>query len=51
VATAGDLAIATNATGRVLAPSSGTLGMNWTGPEFNDANWRVATNGIGFETG
>jgi hypothetical protein len=35
----------------VLAPSSGTLGTNWTGPEFNDTNWRVATNGIGFETG
>ena len=48
---AANLLLTTNATGRVLVPADGTLGTNWTATGFNDAAWRAATNGIGFETG
>ncbi len=46
-----NLLITTNATGRALVPTDGTLGTNWTATGFNDTAWRAATNGIGFETG
>jgi hypothetical protein len=49
--TAGDRVISTNATGRVLVPTTGPLPANWTSSGFNDTSWRLATNGIGFETG
>jgi hypothetical protein len=48
---AANLLLTTNATGRVLVPTDGTLGTDWTATGFNDAAWRAATNGIGFETG
>ena len=48
---AANLLITTNSTGRVLVPTDGTLGTNWTAMGFNDTAWRAATNGIGFETG
>ena len=46
-----NLLLTTNATGSVLVPTDATLGTNWTAMGFNDAAWRAATNGIGFETG
>jgi len=48
---AANLLLTTNATGRVLVPTDGTLGTNWTATGFNDTAWLAATNGIGFETG
>ena len=48
---AANLLLTTNATGRVLVHRDGTLGTDWTATGFNDAAWRAATNGIGFETG
>jgi hypothetical protein len=46
-----NLLVTTNSTGRVLVPTGGSLGTNWTGVGFADNAWRAATNGIGFETG
>jgi hypothetical protein len=46
-----NLLIGTNSTGRVLVPTSQSWNANWTLPDFADASWRAATNGIGFETG
>ena len=43
--------ITTGAVGRVTVPTNGSLGTAWTLPDFNDSAWRVATNGIGYETG
>jgi hypothetical protein len=48
---AANLLLTTNSTGRVLVPTDGTLGTNWTAMSFNDTAWLAATNGIGFETG
>lgn len=47
----GDLLLKGGATGRLLVPVDGTLGGTWVAPDFDDSLWRVATNGIGFETG
>jgi hypothetical protein len=46
-----NLLLTTNATGRVLVPADASLATDWTATNFNDAAWRAATNGIGFETG
>jgi hypothetical protein len=43
--------LAQGATGRVLVPTDASLADSWRTPEFNDASWTAATNGIGFETG
>lgn len=37
--------------GRVLIPADSSVDATWTGPDFNDAAWIAATNGIGYETG
>lgn len=42
--------ISSNAPAKVLVPTSDSLGLGWTAPDFDDAAWLKATNGIGFET-
>jgi len=34
---------------RVLVPVDGSLGLAWTGPDFDDSGWRSGVNGVGFE--
>ena len=34
----------------VLVPSSGTLGLSWTQPGFDDSSWLGGATGIGYET-
>ena len=34
----------------VLVPTNGSLGLTWTGTNFNDSAWRAGTNGVGYET-
>lgn len=41
--------IATNALVRVFIPTNNALGLDWTAPGFNEADWRLATNGVGFD--
>jgi hypothetical protein len=41
--------IPSNAPVRVLVPTSGSLGLSWTGHSFNDASWIAGTNGVGYE--
>lgn len=41
--------IGSNSPVRVLVPTDGALGDSWIQPDFNDATWRLATNGVGFE--
>ena len=42
--------VAPGAAGKFTVPLSGTLGLNWTQPGFNDASWTSVTNGVGFES-
>ncbi|HXI54031.1 MAG TPA: lamin tail domain-containing protein, partial [Candidatus Saccharimonadales bacterium] len=37
------------ASGRVLVPSDGALGTDWTAPEFDDRSWSNAVTAIGFQ--
>ena len=37
-------------TAAVLVPTSGTLGLSWIEPEFNDSSWRRGPTGVGYET-
>jgi spore coat protein CotH len=41
--------ITTNTTGRLLVPANGTLGTNWTLPDFNHSSWTLFTNRVGFD--
>ncbi len=41
----------TNAVGRLLVPSIGTLGTNWILPSFDDAGWQVVTSAVGYVVG
>ena len=34
----------------ILVPTNGTLNTTWVSNNFNDASWRVGTNGVGYET-
>ncbi|RIK82775.1 MAG: hypothetical protein DCC68_05255 [Planctomycetota bacterium] len=34
--------------GKVLVPTSGTLGTSWVAPDFNDAAWQNAITGVGY---
>lgn len=47
----GTLLVATNSMGRVLVPLDASLSNTWTSADYDDSAWRLATNGIGFETG
>ncbi|HWB04756.1 MAG TPA: lamin tail domain-containing protein [Verrucomicrobiales bacterium] len=49
--TTGTVALQQGAAGKVLVPTDGSLATSWTAPEFSDAAWTNATNGIGFESG
>jgi hypothetical protein len=37
------------ATGRALVPLDGSLGLEWTLPEFDDSGWIEGSNGFGFD--
>jgi len=43
--------LSSNAVGRLLVPTDGALGTNWTLPAFNDSSWRGATSAVGFAAG
>jgi hypothetical protein len=40
--------VGTNAPKRVWVPTA-DMGMNWTTAEFNDRDWQVVSNGVGFD--
>ncbi len=43
--------VATNAVVHLLIPSNAAVDSTWTITNFNDSNWQIGTNGIGYETG
>ena len=43
--------IAASALVRAFVPTDPSLAALWTLPDFNDSNWIVGTNGVGFDTG
>ncbi len=43
--------VVTGATARVLVPSNGTLGLNWTARLFNDSTWLSTNTPVGFAVG
>lgn len=42
--------VAGNAAARVRVPTDGSLGQTWIAPDFADAAWTPAVNGIGFDS-
>jgi hypothetical protein len=38
-----------NADGRLLVPADGSLGAEWTAPDFDDASWTAVRTGIGYD--
>src|SRR5262249_14144171 len=42
--------ISNGAPARWLVPGDGSLGTDWTLPDYNDGSWTVVNNGIGFES-
>ncbi|MGH9361206.1 MAG: lamin tail domain-containing protein, partial [Thermoanaerobaculia bacterium] len=41
--------LGSGAPARFLVPRDGSLGLRWTEPDFDDASWTPARNGLGFE--
>ena len=41
--------LSNTALARVLVPTSGTLGTNWTSRTFDASAWRAGTNGVGYQ--
>ncbi|MBN1420834.1 MAG: lamin tail domain-containing protein [Planctomycetes bacterium] len=41
--------LAADAEVRVLVPQDGSLGLAWTGVDFDDSLWKSGVNGVGFE--
>jgi len=42
--------VTTSSPARVLIPSNGGDGTNWTTPGYNDSAWTLGTNGVGYGT-
>ncbi len=43
--------VAAGAGVRALVPTDGSLGLDWTDPDFDDSDWATGTTGVGFEDG
>ena len=48
---ADDVLVAEGAAARALVPVDGTLGLDWTKPEFDDTGWTEGVTGVGYDTG
>lgn len=42
--------VAVGADGKMLLPTNGSLGTDWTAPGFDDSAWTAAINGVGYDT-
>ncbi len=45
----GETLVAPGAPARALVPSDGSLGLDWIATDFDDADWRAGTTGVGYE--
>ena len=41
--------VPTGAVARALVPTSGSLGLTWTQPDFDDSDWLAGTTGVGYD--